>query len=134
MRAPRNASAGRSGNAAAESDSIENAEASGYGAAVFGTPDRQLSNQGRCSVTVRIIGAVQRAGVTEPARGLFGRGMRLVASYIRLHPKPFLASVGGALVFAVASIALTTALGRASDEVLRPAFEGAVAPHRIWFA
>jgi len=60
--------------------------------------------------------------------------MRLVASYIRMHPKPFLASVGGALLFAVASIGLTTALGRATDEVLRPAFAGGVAPHRIWFA
>ncbi|HYY08968.1 MAG TPA: ABC transporter ATP-binding protein [Actinomycetota bacterium] len=66
--------------------------------------------------------------------GLFGRGMRLVVSYIRMHPAPFLASVVGALLFAVASIALTTALGRATDEVLRPAFQGGVDARRIWLA
>ena len=66
--------------------------------------------------------------------GLFGRGMRLVVSYVRMHPAPFLVSVTGALLFAVASIALTTALGRATDEVLRPAFQGGVDARRIWLA
>jgi ATP-binding cassette, subfamily B, bacterial len=66
--------------------------------------------------------------------GLFWRGMRLVVSYVRMHPAPFLVSVVGALLFAVASIALTTALGRATDEVLRPAFEGGVEARRIWLA
>ncbi len=67
-------------------------------------------------------------------RGLFGRGMRLVGSYIRLHPQPFLASVGGAMLFAVASFGLATALGRATDEVLKPAFAGGVPAHRVLFA
>jgi ATP-binding cassette, subfamily B, bacterial len=67
-------------------------------------------------------------------RGLFARGMGLVVSYVRLHPRPFLASVGGALIYAVSSIALTTALGRATDQVLRPAFAGGVPTRRIWFA
>jgi ABC-type multidrug transport system fused ATPase/permease subunit len=66
--------------------------------------------------------------------GLFGRGFRLIASYVRMHPRPFLISVVGAIVFAFASIALTTALGRATDEVLRPAFQGGVSPRRIWLA
>ena len=59
-------------------------------------------------------------------RGLFLRGMRLVWAYIKLHPKPFFVSVAGALLFAVSSLLLTQALGRATDEVLRPAFEGGV--------
>lgn len=67
-------------------------------------------------------------------RGLFGRGMRLVVSYVRLHPRPFLASLSGAVLFAVSSIALTTILGRATDQVLRPAFEEGVPTRRIWFA
>jgi ABC-type multidrug transport system fused ATPase/permease subunit len=66
--------------------------------------------------------------------GLFGRGLRLIASYVRMHPGPFLVSVTGAVLFAFASIALTTALGRATDEVLRPAFTGGVEPRRIWLA
>jgi ABC-type multidrug transport system fused ATPase/permease subunit len=51
-----------------------------------------------------------------------------------MHPGPFLVSVTGAVLFAFASIALTTALGRATDEVLRPAFTGGVEPRRIWLA
>ena len=66
--------------------------------------------------------------------GLFGRGVRLIASYVRMHPRPFLAAVFGAVLFAIGSIALTTALGRATDEVLRPAFEGGVSSRQIWLA
>ncbi|HEX6401041.1 MAG TPA: ABC transporter transmembrane domain-containing protein, partial [Actinomycetota bacterium] len=64
--------------------------------------------------------------------GLFGRGLRLIVSYVRMHPKPFAVSVVGAVLFAVGSIALTTAIGRVTDEVLRPAFDGGVSPRRIW--
>jgi ATP-binding cassette subfamily B protein len=89
----------------------------------------------------RIIGGMKtvtqradEAGPTEE-RGLFLRGMRLVVAYIRLHPKPFAASVTGALVFAVASLGLTVALARATDEVLQPAFEnGGVAARKVWLA
>ncbi|MET1011644.1 MAG: ABC transporter ATP-binding protein [Actinomycetota bacterium] len=65
---------------------------------------------------------------------LFGRGLRLIWSYIRMHPGPFSVSVAGAVLFAFASIGLTTALGRATDEVLQPAFEGGVEPRKIWLA
>jgi ATP-binding cassette, subfamily B, bacterial len=68
------------------------------------------------------------------SEGLFGHGLRLIVSYVRMHPGPFLVSVGGAVLFAFASIALTTALGRATDEVLRPAFAGGVPSRRIWLA
>ena len=66
--------------------------------------------------------------------GLFGRGLRLILSYIRMHPGPVSVSVAGAVLFAFASIGLTTALGRATDEVLQPAFEGGVEPREIWLA
>ncbi|HET9671783.1 MAG TPA: ABC transporter transmembrane domain-containing protein [Actinomycetota bacterium] len=64
--------------------------------------------------------------------GLFGRGLRLIVSYVRMHPRPFAASVVGATLFAFGSIALTTALGRVTDEVLRPAFTAGVTPREIW--
>ncbi len=67
-------------------------------------------------------------------RGLFRRGLQLVGAYIRMHPKPFAAAVGGSMLFAVASVGLTTALGRATDQVLRPAFEGEVSASAIWIA
>ncbi|MGH2640273.1 MAG: ABC transporter ATP-binding protein [Actinomycetota bacterium] len=69
-----------------------------------------------------------------PPEGLFGRGLRLITSYVRMHPGPFLVAVAGSVLFAFASIALTTALGRATDEVLRPAFSGGVETRRIWLA
>jgi len=71
---------------------------------------------------------------TAPPEGLFGRGLRLITSYVRMHPGPFAASVAGAVLFAFGSIALTTALGRATDEVLRPAFRGGVSSRQIWLA
>jgi ATP-binding cassette subfamily B protein len=67
-------------------------------------------------------------------RGLFARGMRLVTSYVRLHPRPFLVSVAGALLFAVSSIFLTTVLGRVTDQVIRPAFAGGVERRKVWIA
>ncbi|MGZ5212976.1 MAG: ABC transporter ATP-binding protein, partial [Actinomycetota bacterium] len=67
-------------------------------------------------------------------RGLFLRGLRLVMSYVRTHPAPFLVAVGGSLVFALASIGLTVALGRATDDVLRPAFSGGVPAKSVWLA
>jgi ATP-binding cassette subfamily B protein len=67
-------------------------------------------------------------------RGLFMRGMRLVVAYIRLHPKPFWASVLGALLFAVASLLLTVALGRATDQVVQPAFAGQLDVAKMWTA
>ena len=57
---------------------------------------------------------------TRTSRGqgsLFARGMRLVVAYVRMHPKPFFVSVAGSLLFAVSSVALTAALGRATDQV-----------------
>jgi ABC-type multidrug transport system fused ATPase/permease subunit len=67
-------------------------------------------------------------------RAIFSRGMRLVVSYVRMHPKPFAAAVTGAVVFAFASLWLTEALGRATDEVLRPAFQGEVESRDVLLA
>ncbi len=74
--------------------------------------------------------------VDAPAasRGLFLRGMALVVTYVRLHPGPFAMSVAGSLLFAVSSIALTTTLGRATDEVVAPAFEGNLNRRDVWLA
>jgi ATP-binding cassette subfamily B protein len=80
--------------------------------------------------------ATQTPNVDAPApRGLFTRGANLVVSYVRMHPGPFVVSVVGSLVFAVASILLTEALARTTDEVLRPVFEGeSVDAKRVWLS
>ena len=41
----------------------------------------------------------------EGPRDLFGRGVRLVVSYIRMHPRPFAIAVFGAFLFAIGSVA-----------------------------
>jgi ATP-binding cassette, subfamily B, bacterial len=84
-----------------------------------------------------IIGGMASVAQTttgEGQRGLFVRGMRLVVAYVRMHPKPFFISVAGSLLFAVSSVALTNALGRATDQVLKPSFSGPVPASSIWLA
>ena len=73
-----------------------------------------------------------RTRAVQPERGLFSRGVRLIASYVRAHPKPFLISCGGAFLFAVASIGLTVVLGRVTDKILEPAFDEGVSWSQIW--
>jgi ABC-type multidrug transport system fused ATPase/permease subunit len=63
---------------------------------------------------------------------LFSRGVRLIWSYIRTHPKPFAISVAGAFVFALASVGVSVALGRVTDRVLRPADGSGVSAETMW--
>jgi ABC-type multidrug transport system fused ATPase/permease subunit len=66
-------------------------------------------------------------------RGMFLRGMRLVASYVRTHPGPFTISLVGALLFAIGGLASTAVLGRVTNQVLVPAFDqGGVPARSIW--
>jgi ATP-binding cassette subfamily B protein len=84
-----------------------------------------------------IIGGMSSVAQTTTGgeqRGLFVRGMRLVVAYVRMHPKPFFISVAGSLLFAVSSVALTSALGRATDQVLAPSFVAPVPASSIWLA
>jgi ATP-binding cassette, subfamily B, bacterial len=83
-----------------------------------------------------IIGGMASVAQTTSGehRGLFARGMRLVVAYVRMHPKPFFISVAGSLLFAVSSVALTSALGRATDQVLKPSFTAPVPASSIWLA
>ncbi|MFL5791085.1 MAG: ABC transporter transmembrane domain-containing protein, partial [Actinomycetota bacterium] len=80
------------------------------------------------------------APATGPHKGgLFASGMRLVWAYVRLHPKPFMISLAGALVFAVSSLLLTDALAKATNNVLKPALDptAGVAPpaaSTIWLS
>jgi ATP-binding cassette, subfamily B, bacterial len=66
------------------------------------------------------------------SRGLFRRGLGQIASHVRMHPRPFLMSVLGALLFALGTVAVTVALGRATDRILKPAFGRGVAQSALW--
>jgi ATP-binding cassette subfamily B protein len=53
----------------------------------------------------------------------FRHGFRTIVSMVRLHPRPFAIAVGGAAIFAVATVASSWALGWVTDEVIVPRFE-----------
>lgn len=64
-------------------------------------------------------------GHTDIHRGsILVRGLRLVTTYVRSRPAPFVAAVTGSVLFAAATVASTLVLGRATDEVLVAAFDG----------
>ena len=68
-----------------------------------------------------------------PSEGLFGRGLRLTAcTSVRTPACSWRPNAG--VPFAIGSIALTTALGRATDDVLEPAFSGGVSARAIWLS
>jgi ATP-binding cassette subfamily B protein len=66
------------------------------------------------------------------SRGLFRRGLGQIVSHVQMHPRPFLMSVLGALLFALGTVAVTVALGRATDRILKPAFGRGVTPSALW--
>jgi ATP-binding cassette subfamily B protein len=78
--------------------------------------------------------AVATQSDVTPQRALFRRGARLVTAYVRMHPRPFLISVAGSFLFAISSILLTTALGKATDQVLKPSFTAPVPARSVWLA
>jgi ATP-binding cassette subfamily B protein len=70
---------------------------------------------------------------TNDERPLFWRGVRLVIQHIRSNQRPFWISVIGAFVFAIGSVLVTVALGRVTDQVLRPAFtDEGVSSRTLW--
>jgi ATP-binding cassette subfamily B protein len=52
------------------------------------------------------------------------RGLRVLGSYVRMHPWPFGLAVAGASLYSFATVASTIVLGRVTDKVLLPAFDG----------
>jgi ATP-binding cassette, subfamily B, bacterial len=62
----------------------------------------------------------------EPGPSLMRRGLALLWSSIRTHPRPFALSVTGAVVFALMAVGGTVVLGRVTDDVILPAFDEGV--------
>ncbi|HEV3473209.1 MAG TPA: ABC transporter ATP-binding protein, partial [Actinomycetota bacterium] len=65
---------------------------------------------------------------------VLARGLRVIWSYIRMHPGPFTISVTGAGVFAATTVVSAVVLGRVTDEVIVPAFEpGGIRVTTAWW-
>ncbi len=60
------------------------------------------------------------------------RGTKLLARFIRTHPRPFVVAMLGAVLFAAMAVAGTVILGRLTDKVLEPAFDGGVPNRTVW--
>lgn len=56
------------------------------------------------------------------------RGLRQVATFVRLHPGPFAVSVVGAATFAGCTVLATVILGRVTDDIVVPTFESGRPP------
>jgi ATP-binding cassette, subfamily B, bacterial len=60
------------------------------------------------------------------------RGTKLLARFIRTHPRPFAVAMLGAVLFAAMAVAGTVVLGRLTDKVLEPAFGDGVPTRTVW--
>jgi len=65
-------------------------------------------------------------------RSLWRRGVATLRRFIVAHPGPFATSVLGSSVFALTSVLGTVVLGRVTDHVIIPAFNGGVESSTIW--
>src|SRR5680860_646741 len=68
----------------------------------------------------------------EEQRSVFGRGIRIIVSYVRMHPLPFAISLVGGVLSSAATVASTIILGRVTDEIIYPAFESGVDTRTLW--
>ncbi|HET7481419.1 MAG TPA: ABC transporter transmembrane domain-containing protein, partial [Actinomycetota bacterium] len=68
---------------------------------------------------------------TTQRKGVIGRGIRILAGYVRHHRGPFAAAICAAMVFAVATVASAVVLGRVTDRVITPSFRGGVPTRTI---
>ena len=59
-------------------------------------------------------------------------GVATLRRFIVAHPVPFATSVAGSSVFALTSVLGTIVLGRVTDDIIIPAFNGHVASTTIW--
>ena len=62
------------------------------------------------------------------------QGLRLIARFVRMHPFSFAMSILGGVGWAVLVVGATYILGRITDDVIEPAFNGGVEASTVWWA
>ncbi len=84
----------------------------------------------RCVRGEQIVGAsdIRASDADAPVGKIVSRGVALVASYVRMHPAPFVVAVTSAAVYAATTVGTSVVFGRITDTVITPAFDG---PERI---
>ena len=62
------------------------------------------------------------------------QGVALIARFVRMHPSSFFMSLLGGVSWALLVVGATYILGRITDEVIEPAFDGGVSASTVWLA
>ena len=62
------------------------------------------------------------------------QGLRLIARFVRMHPFSFAMSIVGGVGWALLVVGATYVLGRITDDVIGPAFDGGVEASTVWWA
>jgi len=62
------------------------------------------------------------------------QGLRLIARFVRMHPFSFAMSIVGGVGWALLVVGATYVLGRITDNVIGPAFDGGVEASTVWWA
>ena len=70
----------------------------------------------------------------EKAASPTRQGLQLIARFVRMHPSSFFMSLVGGVSWALLVVGATYILGRITDEVIEPAFEGGVSASTVWMA
>ncbi len=63
---------------------------------------------------------------------LLRRGIALLWLSVRTHPRPFTLAVAGAVIYSCMAVGGTIVLGRVTDDVILPAFDGGVERSDVW--
>ena len=61
-------------------------------------------------------------------------GIRLIGRFVAMHPVPFVLSLVGGVSWALLVVGATYVLGRITDEVIEPGFDGGVPAGTVWWA
>jgi len=61
-------------------------------------------------------------------------GLRLIGRFVRMHPFSFFMSLVGGISWALLVVGATYVLGRITDEVIEPGFDGGVPASTVWWA
>ena len=70
----------------------------------------------------------------EPGASITRQGVREIVRFVRLHPGPFIGSLIGGATWALLVVTAAYVLGRVTDEVINPAFNGGVPASTVWWA
>ena len=77
---------------------------------------------------------VSDSNLDEQAASPTRQGLALIARFVRMHPAPFFMSLLGGVSWALLVVGATYILGRITDEVIEPAFDGGVSASTVWLA